>query len=412
MRAFLLLLAFCLAPAAGSMAQLVDVVGTPRSTFYTLAARGDTLFAGGEDVVYVSADRGDTWAATAPVDAGVVSIDAFAATDAGWFVGTLGQGAFRSTDRGASWALVSAGLTGLGALHVSDFAWWGTKLYASTDGAGVFELDLTAPHSWRRFGDAFAHNEAETVPALALHGTYLAAAAGGNGLVFGRNLEGGDWHPHQLVGHVLSIAPTGLGVVAATTVQAFIYDDGEDAWRPTGPVGTRGLFVVVAEGEPASPPEAFLAMSTRTGMSDLFRSRDPDRPWEWLATVPEVLDLLVYGGRLYLAQVDGLRMWAPAPGTDSEPLPGVEVLRLDVPAPHPVAGTARLDLHMPAAGHVRLEVADVLGRRVAVLQDAVLPAGSQQVVWNAAGLAPGVYFLSLTAGGQHVGHAVVVGRVR
>jgi hypothetical protein len=50
----------------------------------------------------------------------------------------------------------------------------------------------------------------------------------------------------------------------------------------------------------------------------------------------------------------------------------------------------------PEAGRVTLAVYDVLGRRVAVLADAVQPAGPHEATLNAEGLASGVYLVRLT----------------
>jgi hypothetical protein len=48
---------------------------------------------------------------------------------------------------------------------------------------------------------------------------------------------------------------------------------------------------------------------------------------------------------------------------------------------------------------VSLKVYDVLGREVAVLVNEVKPAGRYQVTWEAKGIASGVYFYQMKAGG-------------
>ncbi len=58
----------------------------------------------------------------------------------------------------------------------------------------------------------------------------------------------------------------------------------------------------------------------------------------------------------------------------------------------------RLDL--PSAGTVKLEVFDVLGRRVATLLDAMLPAGSHQQSIDASSWASGVYLIRVEAAGK------------
>ena len=63
---------------------------------------------------------------------------------------------------------------------------------------------------------------------------------------------------------------------------------------------------------------------------------------------------------------------------------------------------------LPAPGRTRVEVFDLLGRRVATLHDARLPAGLHRVPWDgrrddATRIAAGVYVVRVTAGGatQH-----------
>jgi glycosidase len=74
--------------------------------------------------------------------------------------------------------------------------------------------------------------------------------------------------------------------------------------------------------------------------------------------------------------------------------------QLDAAQPNPFAASTTLAFAIPAAGAVRLEVFDVLGRRVAVLVDERLRAGSYQGTLSAAGLPSGVYVARLTAAGR------------
>lgn len=77
-------------------------------------------------------------------------------------------------------------------------------------------------------------------------------------------------------------------------------------------------------------------------------------------------------------------------------------------APHPVAGEATIHVSMAEAAHVRLDVIDALGRRVATLADGALAAGDHALAWDARGLAPGVYVARLTAGERHATLRIVV----
>jgi len=64
--------------------------------------------------------------------------------------------------------------------------------------------------------------------------------------------------------------------------------------------------------------------------------------------------------------------------------------------PNPFRPTTDIAFALPAESHVRLEVYDVTGRRVAILADRVFGAGQHRVRWDATGQAPGVYFYRLS----------------
>ena len=66
--------------------------------------------------------------------------------------------------------------------------------------------------------------------------------------------------------------------------------------------------------------------------------------------------------------------------------------------PNPFTGVTTIPFATPADGTVRLEVYDLLGRKVATLVDDVMTAGSHEVSWNASDLPSGMYFVRLTAG--------------
>ena len=75
------------------------------------------------------------------------------------------------------------------------------------------------------------------------------------------------------------------------------------------------------------------------------------------------------------------------------------VLRLEQNFPNPFNPSTVIGFEVPSAGPVSLRVYDVLGRMVRTLTDEEKSAGSYQVVFDAAGLASGVYYYTLTAAG-------------
>src|SRR5690625_5144100 len=68
--------------------------------------------------------------------------------------------------------------------------------------------------------------------------------------------------------------------------------------------------------------------------------------------------------------------------------------------PNPFNPTTVINYHRPASMDVTLQVFDMTGRRVAVLQQGTMPAGSHTVNFDATNLSSGVYMYSLQAGQQ------------
>lgn len=67
--------------------------------------------------------------------------------------------------------------------------------------------------------------------------------------------------------------------------------------------------------------------------------------------------------------------------------------------PNPFNPTTTIRYELPVPSEVKLEVFDVLGRKVATLVNARLSAGQYDAVLNASGLSSGVYFYRLQASG-------------
>lgn len=92
----------------------------------------------------------------------------------------------------------------------------------------------------------------------------------------------------------------------------------------------------------------------------------------------------------------------PAYGSEPPPVAGEpsaappDVAALSV-YPNPLRGSARLEMTLPSAGTARVEVYDVLGRRVAVLHDGRLDGGTHTLGVDAQSLAPGVYIIRMRA---------------
>ncbi|MEM6325586.1 MAG: T9SS type A sorting domain-containing protein [Bacteroidota bacterium] len=88
---------------------------------------------------------------------------------------------------------------------------------------------------------------------------------------------------------------------------------------------------------------------------------------------------------------------APLPPLpDPGPEPPSRYAVAETPAPNPTTGDATLRLDLPASAHVRLEVFDALGRRVATPVDETLGAAEHRLGVPTEGLPPGVYVYRLS----------------
>ena len=150
-------------------------------------------------------------------------------------------------------------------------------------------------------------------------------------------------------------------------------------------------------------PGDAVAMSTDGPVPfyDLFADTSAAYTGAFTVTVPPY-ETVVYvtddAPAFTLPDLPALPFGAVFTGTADEAVP--EAFRLDQNYPNPFNPTTILGYAVPAPGPVRLEVFDVLGRRVAVLVDAFQPAGAYTVPFDAAALPSGTYLYRLQAAGH------------
>jgi hypothetical protein len=87
-----------------------------------------------------------------------------------------------------------------------------------------------------------------------------------------------------------------------------------------------------------------------------------------------------------------------------------EVFALDVPTPNPARGTVRFAYALAEAGVAHVSIVDLLGREVAVVESGEQASGRHTASVDVSGLAPGVYVVRLTAGGDALARRMVVVR--
>ncbi|HMB94360.1 MAG TPA: FG-GAP-like repeat-containing protein, partial [Rhodothermales bacterium] len=126
--------------------------------------------------------------------------------------------------------------------------------------------------------------------------------------------------------------------------------------------------------------------ASRAGSCAVFHDRNNDGALD-MTGIDELDDLLF------------LFTNTPLP-LDTDEHPDLPPAILHPAYPNPFTEEATLTISLDASGPVRLAVYDVLGRRVRVLHDAVLPAGEHHITWDGRDkqgehLAGGTYLLRL-----------------
>lgn len=90
----------------------------------------------------------------------------------------------------------------------------------------------------------------------------------------------------------------------------------------------------------------------------------------------------------------------------SDELTDLNILELAIPDnfslsqnyPNPFNAQTQINYSLPYAGNVKIDIYDILGRKVRSLYNGSQTAGEHSIIWRANGFASGVYFYRLTAG--------------
>jgi len=93
----------------------------------------------------------------------------------------------------------------------------------------------------------------------------------------------------------------------------------------------------------------------------------------------------------------------PTPGEPPSAVPLVQgslplAFSLSQNYPNPFNPTTQINFSLPTKGQVRLSIYNIVGQKVAELENAELNAGNYRVSWEAKGFASGIYFCRLKTG--------------
>lgn len=394
-------IALAILATASLKAQWIQVAGVPTTDIGSLYISNNTIFAGTDSAVYISADSGNTWTRSATLPLSPMLIDALTVFDGKIFAGTGGNGVFVSSNNGQSWTSMNQGLVGLGSNQISSFAERNGVLYAGTVGAGVFRLNLT---TWNAFGNLVGET-AGNVAFIRLKGDTLVAGAGGNGYVWFAPNGVTTWSgvliaPLQVEPLIAtSLLRVGNSLLLGSTYGIFRSTNEGAIWTFSGAGGPLGRLVALT-----SLNGALYAFGTSSD-TRVYRSTDGGSTWQRLETIPATYAVAALGNRLYAATLQGLRYTTfGSTDVDEEPLPNRATLNQNYPNPFNPSTTIRFSVPASSVSNqasefITLKVFNLLGQEIRTLAQQKLVAGEYTIEFNASDLPSGVYFYRLTSGG-------------
>ena len=148
----------------------------PASDIFSLYHKGNTLYAGGRKVIYVSTDNGQSWDSTASIPQ-LQFVDNIIVFKNELYASSFNLAVFKSHDGGATWQNIVAGM----APSISDFTEWKGDLYAATEGNAIFKLDPVNRDNWIPFSNGLS-DFSINVTTIAGTSTTLVAGTLNNGL--------------------------------------------------------------------------------------------------------------------------------------------------------------------------------------------------------------------------------------
>jgi hypothetical protein len=234
-----------------------------------------------------------------------------------------------------------------------------------------------------------------------------------------------------------------VGVAVDDTVETVVFLACADGWveYPGGPSGDEQLEVHLDYNggpidtvsfsdihpvgrldivDPLYPPSWIFVYENEVLVCDpayfesppLFDSSHSEA-WHWYTLYPDktkLLDSVEFEGKqaadsteIYILALSYSKPLIPATGISpfAGTQPGSESFYYLSPSrPNPFSLATDIRYYLPVESRVRLEVFDVLGRRIATLVDGSQGAGHQTVRWETGTLSSGVYFCRLEAGGH------------
>src|SRR5688572_6441564 len=191
---FTLVTVFCFST---SFSQWTRVEQLPSSDIFTVYHKDNILYAGGNKIIYVSKDEGQTWDSTTAIPT-LPFINNIIVYKDELYAASLPSGVFKSPDGGITWQNIS---TGLLFSDISDFCEFRGDLYAATLGNSVYKLDPVNKNRWLFFGNGLSSLSAN-LTTIAGNNNAMVAGTNANGIYDYLPANSTTWEERLLSGRI------------------------------------------------------------------------------------------------------------------------------------------------------------------------------------------------------------------
>jgi photosystem II stability/assembly factor-like uncharacterized protein len=277
-------------------AQWTRTSGPYGGAVLTLAASGETIFAGTGNGVYRSTDNGAHWT---EMDSGIANLNIQTIGARGTYIfagggtGLLGSGGvYRLSDNGDSWTAI-----GMVNVPVRAFAYNDTHLFVCTSIEGVYRSGDNGD-SWSKINSGLKHLD---VRALGVMGGDLIAGTSGG--IYRSTNNGDTWSAvdsPDLDPRVLSLVVHGSDLFAGTYDGVFRSTDKGETWSmASSGLMASTIFSIVSD-------DTYLFAGTDGG---IFRSSDNGDSWTTITPLmrnPVIKAFALAGGSIFAGTYDGI----------------------------------------------------------------------------------------------------------
>lgn len=364
---------------------------------YTVLFDEDNIYVGG-DSLYISRDRGKTWQSSI-VSSQPIEITGLFKYGRKLFAGTYGNGVYISSNNGTSWESFNLGLIDF-AFYAKKFVSASDTIFYATDGGGVYFLPNNSS-VWQDYNQNLPSNIAWTINDIAVTNNNLIVSAGASGYYYLRPKGSSEWiekriqTPGGIYTTPNAFLSTGNIVFSGSRFGIYKSTDEGNTFDSVG-ISAMDMSVVSFTKD----KNRIYAGYTRASGNDFFvwYSDDFGSSWNILDHQFQFLRYLyIYDNKIWAATNDGL-WYNELETTSSDPIEKQGTFKLEQNYPNPFNPVTKISWQSSITGHQSLKVYDVLGNMVATLVDEERTAGNYDAIFNAYGLASGIYFYRLQIG--------------